>query len=72
MAKLLASEAAWQAANACMDIHGGYGVTAKYRIEREFREVRPYQVVPASNHTALNFGGQKLLGQKPRGTSRSY
>ena len=62
MAKLLASEAAWQAANACMDTHGGYGVTAEYHIERKFREARLYQVAPVSNHMVLNFVGQNLLG----------
>ena len=44
MAKLLASEASWQAANICLDTHGGYGFVDKYDVERKFRETRLYQV----------------------------
>ncbi len=46
MAKLLASEASWQAANACLDTHGGFGFAAEYDVERKFRETRLYSVAP--------------------------
>ena len=46
MAKLLASEAAWEAANACLDAHGGYGFAREYDVERKFRETRLYMTAP--------------------------
>jgi acyl-CoA dehydrogenase len=62
MAKLLASEASWQAANACLDIHGGLGFAEEYDVERKFRETRLYQTAPVSNNLVLAFLGQHVLG----------
>ena len=62
MAKLLASQAAWAAANACMDAHGGYGFAKEFDVERKFRETRLYITAPVSNHMVLNFLGQNVLG----------
>ena len=62
MAKLLASEASWQAANACLDTHGGYGFAAEYDVERKFRETRLYSVAPVSNNLVLAYLGQHVLG----------
>lgn len=62
MAKLLASEASWQAANACLDTHGGYGFAAEHDIERKFRETRLYNVTPVSNNLVLAYVGQHVLG----------
>ena len=62
MAKLLASQAAWDAANACMDTHGGYGFARDYDVERKFRETRLYMTAPVSNNMVLNFLGQNVLG----------
>ncbi len=62
MAKLLAAEAAWQAANACMDTHGGYGYAREYNVERKFRESRLYMVAPVTNNMVLNYLGQNVLG----------
>ncbi len=62
MAKLLASEASWQAANACLDVHGGYGFAAEYDIERKLRETRLYSVAPISNNLVLAYLGQHVLG----------
>ncbi len=62
LAKLLASEASWQAANACLDTHGGFGFAEEYDIERKFRETRLYSVAPVSNNLVLAFVGQHVLG----------
>ena len=62
MAKLLASEAAWEAANVCMNTHGGYGFAVEYDIERKFRETRLYITAPVSNNLVLAFLGQNVLG----------
>ena len=62
MAKFLASEASWQAANACLDTHGGFGFAADYDIERKFRETRLYLVAPVSNNLVQAFVGQHVLG----------
>ena len=62
MAKFLASEASWQAANAAMDTHGGFGFAQEYDIERKFRETRLYQVAPISNNLVQAFVGQHVLG----------
>ena len=62
MAKLLASQAAWQAANACMDTYGGYGFAREYDVERKFRETRLYMTAPVSNNLTLAFLGQNVLG----------
>jgi acyl-CoA dehydrogenase len=62
MAKLLASEAAWAAANACLDAHGGFGFATEYDIERKFRETRLYQVAPVSNNLVLAHVAEHVLG----------
>jgi acyl-CoA dehydrogenase len=62
MAKLLASEASWAAANACLDSHGGYGFAEEYDVERKFRETRLYTVAPVSNNLILSYVGQHVLG----------
>jgi acyl-CoA dehydrogenase len=62
MAKLLASEASWQAANACLDTYGGYGFAVEYDVERKFRETRLYSVAPVSNNLVLAYLGQHVLG----------
>jgi acyl-CoA dehydrogenase len=61
-AKLLASEASWQAANACLDAHGGYGFAEEYDVERKFRETRLYSIAPVSNNLVLAYLGQHVLG----------
>jgi len=62
MAKLLASEASWQAANACLDTHGGFGFAQEYDVERKFRETRLYSIAPVSNNLVLAYVGQHMLG----------
>jgi acyl-CoA dehydrogenase len=62
MAKLLASEASWQAANACMDTYGGFAFANEYDIERKFRETRLYSIAPVSNNLVLSHIGQHVLG----------
>ncbi|MCC7371080.1 MAG: acyl-CoA/acyl-ACP dehydrogenase [Chloroflexi bacterium] len=62
MAKLLASEASWEAANACMSAHGGYGMAVEYDVERKFREARLFLVAPVNNNLVLAFLGQHVLG----------
>ncbi len=62
MAKLLGADAAWEAANACLDAHGGYGFAAEYDVERKFRETRLYTVAPVSNNLVLAYLGQHVLG----------
>ena len=62
MAKLLASEAAWAAAEQCVQTHGGYGFAAEYDIERKFRETRLYQVAPISTNLILSFVATRELG----------
>jgi acyl-CoA dehydrogenase len=62
LAKLLASEASWQAANMCLDAHGGFGFAEEYDIERKFRETRLYTVAPVSNNLILAYLGQHVLG----------
>ncbi len=62
MAKLLASEASWQAANACLDTYGGFGFAEEYDVERKFRETRLYSVAPVSNNLVLAYLGQHVLG----------
>ena len=62
MAKFLASEAAWAAANACLTTHGGYGFAAEYDVERKFRETRLLTVAPVSNNLVLAYLGQHVLG----------
>jgi alkylation response protein AidB-like acyl-CoA dehydrogenase len=62
VAKLLASEASWQAANACLDAHGGFGFAEEYDVERKFRETRLYSIAPVSNNLILAYLGQHALG----------
>ena len=62
MAKLLAADASWQAANACLQTHGGYGFAAEYDVERKFRETRLYQVAPISTNLILSSLGEHVLG----------
>jgi acyl-CoA dehydrogenase len=62
MAKLLGSEASWQAANACLDAHGGFGFAEEYDVERKFRETRLYSIAPVSNNLVLAYLGQHVLG----------
>jgi acyl-CoA dehydrogenase len=62
MAKLLASEASWAAANACLDTHGGYGFVDEYDVERKFRETRLFQVAPVNNNLVLAYLGHHVLG----------
>lgn len=62
MAKYLASEAAWEAANACMTTYGGYGFAAEYDVERKFRETRLLLTAPIANNLVLAYVGQHVLG----------
>jgi len=62
MAKMLAAEASWQAANACLQTHGGFGFAAEYDVERKFRETRLYQVAPISSNLILAYLGEHVLG----------
>jgi acyl-CoA dehydrogenase len=61
MAKLLAADASWQAANACLQTHGGYGFAAEYDVERKFRETRLYQVAPISTNLILSYLSEHVL-----------
>jgi len=61
-AKLLASQASWGAANACLDTFGGYGFAVEYDVERKFRETRLYMTAPVSTNLVLAFIGQHVLG----------
>lgn len=62
MAKHLAAESSWKAANACMQTFGGFGFAAEYDVERKFRETRLYQVAPISSNLILSFVGEHVLG----------
>ncbi len=62
MAKYLAAEAAWEAANACIDCHGGYGFAEEYDIERKFREARLYKTAPINQNLVLAYVGEHVLG----------
>ncbi len=62
MAKLLAAEASWEAANACLQFHGGFGFATEYDVERKFRETRLYQVAPISTNMVLSYVAEHLLG----------
>ena len=62
MAKMLASEASWEAGNAALNTHGGFGFATEYDIERKLRETRLYQVAPVNNNLVLAFVAQKCLG----------
>ena len=62
MAKLLASQASWSAANACMTAHGGYAFAREYDVERKFRETKLLELAPVSNNLVLSYVGQRVLG----------
>jgi acyl-CoA dehydrogenase len=62
MAKYLAAKASWEAANACLQTHGGFGFAAEYDIERKFRETRLYQVAPISTNLILSYIAEHELG----------
>jgi acyl-CoA dehydrogenase len=62
MAKHLAAEASWEAANACLQTHGGFGFAAEFDVERKFRETRLYQVAPISTNLVLSYIAEHVLG----------
>ncbi len=62
MAKMLAADASWEAANACLQTHGGFGFAEDYDVERKFRETRLYQVAPISTNLILSFIAEHVLG----------
>jgi acyl-CoA dehydrogenase len=62
MAKMLAADASWEAANACLQFHGGFGFACEYDIERKFRETRLYQVAPISTNLILSYVAEHVLG----------
>jgi acyl-CoA dehydrogenase len=62
MAKLLAADASWQAADMCVQTHGGFGFAEEYDIERKFRETRLYQVAPISTNMILAYLAEHVLG----------
>ncbi|MEE2971076.1 MAG: acyl-CoA dehydrogenase family protein [Pseudomonadota bacterium] len=62
MAKCLASEASWEAADMCMQTHGGYAFAEEYDVERKFRETRLYRIAPISNNLVLTYIAEHVLG----------
>jgi acyl-CoA dehydrogenase len=62
MAKYLAAKASWEAANACLQTHGGFGFACEYDVERKFRETRLYQVAPISTNLIYSYVAEHLLG----------
>ena len=62
MAKYLAAKASWEAANACIQFHGGFGFASEYDVERKFRETRLYQVAPISTNLILSYVAEHVLG----------
>jgi len=62
IAKYLAAKASWQAAEVCLQVHGGYGFAAEYDVERKFRETRLYQVAPISTNLILSYVTEHVLG----------
>jgi len=62
MAKYLAAKASWEAANACLQFHGGFGFAREYDVERKFRETRLYQVAPISTNLILSYVAEHVLG----------
>jgi acyl-CoA dehydrogenase len=62
MAKYLAAKASWEAANACIQFHGGFGFAREYDVERKFRETRLYQVAPISTNLILSYVAEHVLG----------
>ena len=61
MAKYLAAKASWEAANACLQFHGGFGFASEYDVERKFRETRLYQVAPISTNLILSYVAEHIL-----------
>jgi hypothetical protein len=62
MAKQLAAEASWQAADMCLQTHGGFGFAEEYDVERKFRETRLYQIAPISTNLVLSYIAEHVLG----------
>ena len=62
MSKMLAADASWEAANACLQFHGGFGFASEYDVERKFRETRLYQVAPISTNLILSYVAEHVLG----------
>ena len=62
LAKLLSSDASWEAAEMCIQTFGGFGFAEEYDIERKFREARLYQVAPVSTHMVLSYVAEHVLG----------
>ncbi|MGV3512482.1 MAG: acyl-CoA dehydrogenase family protein [Novosphingobium sp.] len=62
MAKMLAADASWEAGNACVQTHGGFGFAEEYDVERKLRETRLYQVAPISTNLILSFLSEHVLG----------
>jgi alkylation response protein AidB-like acyl-CoA dehydrogenase len=62
MAKMLAADASFEAANACIQTHGGFGFAEDYDVERKFRETRLYQVAPISTNLILSYLAEHVLG----------
>jgi acyl-CoA dehydrogenase len=62
MAKHLAAKASWEAANVCLQTHGGFGFAAEYDVERKFRETRLYLVAPISTNLILSYLAEHVLG----------
>jgi acyl-CoA dehydrogenase len=62
MANHLAAKASWEAANACLQTHGGFGFASEYDVERKFRETRLYQVAPISTNLILSYVAEHVLG----------
>jgi acyl-CoA dehydrogenase len=69
MAKLLAADASWEAANACLQYHGGFGFAHEYDVERKFRETRLYQVAPISTNLIYAYMAEHVLGCRARSGS---
>ena len=62
LSKMLAADAAWEAANVCLQTHGGFGFATEYDVERKFREAKLYQIAPVSNNLVLAYVAQHILG----------
>ena len=62
MAKYLAAKASWEAANVCLQMHGGFGFACEYDVERKFRETRLYQVAPISTNLIFSYVAEHILG----------
>ena len=62
LAKLLAADASWKAAEACLQTHGGFGFAEEFDVERKYRETRLYQVAPISTNLILSYLAEHVLG----------